>query len=389
MEFSPIPTSNDHVTSNHVSASLDDRSRQRLLGIDVARAVAIGGMACIHFLIIVTMFGRESALNEQLLKWLSGRPATMFMILAGIGISLRCNHRAAHELRNVRGSLRRRGAFFLVVGLLNVLWWDGDILRVYGIGYIVASFFIQSSGRVLFIMAASCVATFLALFAVLDFERNWDFATLSYQNIWTIQGATLNLFFNGFRAVFPWMGLLFFGMWIGRRDMRDLKLARTAILVGLVIWVLAETTSMLLISEMSKAYPKLDREIVIALVGTESVPALPLFLLSSCGFVVAVVFGLIQVCEKFCDRKIVGWLAASGRMAFTWYILHIGLVLGFAACCVAMGPVPAVYGMVVTVAFMVGMTLVSNWYLRRYRFGPLEWVLRRVADGKAASVQLQ
>jgi len=384
MDMLPSSTTNEGVTESPETASLVDRSQRRLLGIDVARAMAIGGMACIHFLIIVTMLSHESEINDQVLKWLSGRPATMFMILAGIGISLRCHHRATSELRDVSGSLRRRGVFFFVVGLLNVLWWDGDILRVYGIGYIVASFFIQSSGRMLLVMAASSVATFMALFAVFDFERNWDFATLSYQNIWTIQGATLNIFFNGFRAVFPWMGLLFFGMWIGRRDLRDRKLARTAIVAGLVIWGLAETASMLLVTELSKAYPKLEREIVVALVGTESLPALPLFLLSSCGIVTAVVFGLIQVCEKFRERKIVVQLAAPGRMAFTWYILHIGLVLGFAVSCVAIGDVPAVYGMIVTLAFVLGMILVSNWYLSSHRFGPLEWFLRRVADGNAA-----
>ena len=365
-----------------VAGSSRKQPSNRVFGIDVARAVAITGMACIHFLIIVEMFGIESATITQILRLLSGRPATMFMILAGVGIGLRCLDRDRDKTHDISRSLRRRGMFFLLVGMLNVLWWDGDILRVYGVSYLVASFCLQSSNRRILIFALSAVFIFLGLLAIFDFEQNWDFANLSYKNIWTLQGALLNLFFIGFRAVFPWIGLMFLGIWIGRRDLRDRRLANGAIVIGLVIWALAEITSTILVKKMLNAYPELDREIVIALVGTESLPALPLFLLSSGGMMVATIFVCVQICERYRESKMVEWLAAAGRMAFTWYILHIAFVLGFAGICIAFGPLPAVYGPVVSGGFVVLILVVSSWYLKKYKVGPLEWVLRRIADGK-------
>ena len=361
----------------------DSPTRQRIVGIDVARALAIMGMTCIHIFIVVSMFGIESRLIDGLLPVLSGRPATMFMILAGIGISLRCCNKLVDELQAVSSSLRRRGAFFLFVGLLNLVWWDGDILRVYGIGYFVASFFVRATNRILLGMAVSFIVIFLFMLGIFDFERNWNFENLEYQNIWTIQGAFANIFFNGFRAVFPWVGLLFFGMWIGRLDLLDRRVSRKAITLGLAVWAFAEISSAAIVSNVASAYPNLDPELIIALFGTDSLPALPLFLLSSCGLVIAIAFALFQICERWRYNRAITWVAAAGRMAFTWYIVHIAFVLGVAGYCIEIGPISPAAGFVVAAGFCLIMVVVSNWYLKKYASGPLEWLMRRVTDNRA------
>jgi len=46
---------------------------------------------------------------------------------------------------------------------------------------------------------------FATMVFVIDFETNWDFATLDYCDLWTLGGGALNLFYNGFRAVLLWV----------------------------------------------------------------------------------------------------------------------------------------------------------------------------------------
>ena len=54
-----------------------------------------------------------------------------------------------------------------------------------------------------------------------DYGKNWDWETMTYHRLWTPGRAVRNLFYDGFRSVFPWTGLLFYGIWLGRLDLRD------------------------------------------------------------------------------------------------------------------------------------------------------------------------
>lgn len=55
----------------------------------MARSIAIGGMALVHFVMVLSANQMDSSVLSWLFERLSGRPAMVFMILAGIGVSLR------------------------------------------------------------------------------------------------------------------------------------------------------------------------------------------------------------------------------------------------------------------------------------------------------------
>jgi len=121
----------------------------------------------------------------------------------------------------------------------------------------------------------------------------------------------------------------------------------------------------------------MDTETVKALFDTESMPALPLFLLASGGEAVAVVASCVGLSGEGPPRF---WqpLAATGQMALTWYFLHIVLGLG---AIVALGvvnsqplPVAAGFG----VGFFAIAVLASYVWNRTFRYGPLEWVMRKI-----------
>jgi uncharacterized membrane protein YeiB len=71
-------------------------------------------------------------------------------------------------------------------------------------------------------------------------------------------------------------------------------------------------------------------------------------------------------------------LVATGQMAFTWYFAHLVLL----ALIAVMGwqqTKPPWFGMACGLVFFIGCTVASAIYKRRWKHGPLEWLMRRTA----------
>jgi uncharacterized protein len=122
----------------------------------------------------------------------------------------------------------------------------------------------------------------------------------------------------------------------------------------------------------------MDAETVKALFGTESMPALPLFLLASGGTAVAVTALSVRLAEAWPSGL---WrpLAATGQMALTWYFTHIVVGLGGV---VALGLVSSQRLAVATgcgVGFFGVAVLISWLWKMAFQHGPLEWVMRKIA----------
>jgi uncharacterized protein len=278
----------------------------------------------------------------------------------------------------VRRTLVRRGLFLLVVGFLNLTIWPGDILRVYGVSLLIASLLLIAPSRRLLGLAAAFAIVFATLVVVGDFEKNWDWRTLTYHNLWSVSGIIRNLFYDGFRSVLPWSGFVLYGMWLGRLDLADRRVNRRVLGIGATVAVAAEVTSRLLVSHFV-AQPAVgwDAETVHALFGTESMPALPLFLLAAGGTATAVIALCVRA-TSWSNRSLRP-LVATGQMALTWYFAHIVLGLGLLVALGLVGtetlPMAAGYGLL----FFGGAVIVSWGWKAIFRHGPLEWLMRKVA----------
>jgi uncharacterized membrane protein YeiB len=317
------------------------------------------------------------------LRLLDGRAAAIFMVLAGVGLSLRSSRAMAAEdplaASQVRRTLILRGLFLLVVGFVNLLIWPGDILRVYGVSLLLAAGLISASNRRLLFIALGFALGFVLLLLALDYDKNWEWATMTYHRLWTPQGVVRNLFFDGFRSVFPWTGLLVFGMWLGRRDLRGRATNTRIVLIAACVALLGELISWLSLSYFRTHPHGMDAGTIMALFGTESMPPLPLFLMSSGGTAVVVIGLSIRVAEALPSGPWLRPLAAVGQMALTWYFGHILVGLGVieASGRAASEPLPVAEGC--GAVFFVLAVLTSWLWKRRFRQGPLERVMRAVA----------
>lgn len=356
----------------------------RVVGYDLARSLALLGMIVVHFSLVAAADRDSPAWLAGILTLLDGRAAATFVVLAGVGITL-MSRRAVRDadataLAEVRNTLVRRGVFLLALGFINLTIWPGDILRVYGVSLLVASRLLLASGRRLLTLAAGFALAFAVLVVLAgDFEKNWDWQTLTYRNLWTPTGVFRNLFYDGFRSVLPWTGFVLFGMWLGRIDLTESRTGLRVALAAFGVAVSAEFASRLLVTQLL-AHPAdgLDAETVKALFGTESMPALPLFLLAAGGTATAVIALCVRVSTAWPSRA---WrpLVAAGQMALTWYFAHIVVGLGLLVALGIAGteplPVAAGYGCL----FFAGAVLASSAWKSVSRQGPLEWAMRRVS----------
>ncbi len=355
----------------------------RLAGFDVARSLAMLGMMVVHFSLVGAAERTGPGWLVAVLGLLDGRASATFVTLAGVGVTLMTRRAVASgepaRLAAARRALGVRGVVLLALGFVNLTIWPGDILRVYGVSMFVAALLVTASNRALLAGACGFAAAFALAVCLGDFERNWDFATLTYRNLWTPAGVLRNLFYDGFRSVLPWTGFVLYGMWVGRLDLANPCVGRRVIAVGAAVAAMAETASRLLVRSLSAAPPAgLDAEGVRALFGTESMPALPLFLLAAGGTATAVVAACVRL-----TSALPGWvwapLAATGRMALTWYFAHIVFGLGTLEAAGAVGTMPLTTAAGWGVAFFVLAVAVSwAWQSLGLR-GPLEWAVRKLA----------
>lgn len=358
---------------------MNGNQKGRISGFDLARSLAILGMVLVHFALVAATDHASPAALGLIVRLLDGRAAATFVVLSGIGMTLMTQRIAPHDFiarRNTSRTLFRRGLFLLALGFLNLTIWPGDILRVYGVSLMLASRFFDASARTLLGIAVGCVIGFIVLMGLLDFSRNWDWESMTYHGLWTAEGIVRNLFFDGFRSVFPWTGLVFYGMWLGRLDLTDRRMNNRVLFAALTVVVIVETVSAIALAQLRQA--GFDQELVYWL-GTESMPTLPLFLLAAGGSATLV----IAVCVRITSRSSAALtpLIATGRMALTWYVSHIVLGLGtiVALDLVTAVSLPLAFGFGLT--FFLFAMIVSTLWKSRFRYGPLEAVMRRITDG--------
>ena len=347
----------------------------RILGYDLARALAICGMILVHFGLVMGGETPTPGWPALILRCLDGRPAALFVILAGVGITLRSSRAATAD--DPRRVLVRRGLFLLAVGFVNLTIWPGDILRVYGVSLILAAFLLRASGRTLLILAVAFELAFIGLFLCVDYERHWDWSTLTYHGLWTRAGIVRNLFYDGFRPVIPWAGLLVLGMWIGRLDVTRAAVRRRMFACGVGMMLAVEIGSRVILSYALAHRGGVSESNLRDWLETGSMPPLPLFVLTTTGWALAVIALGLAVGVRRPQSTAVRALVATGQLALTWYVGHIllGAVLVHFAGWHRFDSLPL--SLLAGVSLFTLMVLTSALAKRRWRTGPMEWLLRR------------
>ena len=209
--------------------------RARLVGLDVARCLALLGMVAAHVLDTRTPSG---ALTWH--AWLvAGRAAALFAVLAGVSLVLMSRRTSAAGLV-ARAVLI--AAWGLVLGELDS--GLAVILTYYGVLFLLGLPFLRLGARALFgwacvwMVVGPVVSQLLRPHLPVRGAASPDFGQLAHPG-----HLFSELLFTGYYPCLTWLAYLLLGMAIGRCDLRARSVHAGLVLVGLSVAFLAFVVS--------------------------------------------------------------------------------------------------------------------------------------------------
>lgn len=354
---------------------------ERIFGYDVARAFAIFGMILVNYKVVMTADGSGPDWLAFTTGLFEGRAAAIFVILAGVGISLASRRERAsgdpQALFNARKILWKRAAFLFVVGMLYLPIYSGDILHFYGLYIAIGALALSASGRWLWGSVAAFVIAFSALILCFNYEAEWDFTTLEYEGLWTPLGMIRNLFFNGLHPVIPWTAFLLAGMWLGRRDMSDSSVSKRVFLIGAGVALVAELLSWVLVEALTARASADSAEAIRAVFGTDMLPPVPLYMLAAGGTAFAIIALCVRLSQRFGHLRLHRALVATGQLSLTIYVAHVVLGMGILDIFGRLENRSLGFAVTSAVAFFALSVAYSDKWRKHFSRGPLEWAMRR------------
>ena len=197
----------------------------RILGLDVARGLAILGMAGAHIGDTRTFDWGDPGTWSDLVN---GRSSILFAVLAGVSIALMTGRSALPDrerLPYLRLSLIGRGAVIFVIGLaLEMLNTPiAVILTLYGLIYVAVIPFLRWRPWQLLTAAAVLALIGPALLAFLGAVALHPF------------GAGIGFVLYGSYPITVWMALVLGGMALGRLHVERIRTAVAALAVGILL----------------------------------------------------------------------------------------------------------------------------------------------------------
>jgi uncharacterized protein len=327
---------------------------------------------------------------------------TIFSLLFGLGFGIQLA-RARSRGDEVVPTYARRLMVLLAIGLLHkFVLWGGDILTLYAIfGFALLLARDWSDRRILIVglIVALAALPVDALFKFLSdaplpgWPPGWDTAMLaamagdSYAEVFRLNAQyEIYRHLHDILPQFAFLGIFLLGFWTARKGYLHDVAAHRRPLRKVCVWGLAVGLLMTVAAMAGFALSGLG--------GGDAPSALPwwmpfsglawstAFLALACAYAA----GFALLFQRPSWRRILQAFSPVGRMALTNYLLQTVIALwlfygyipgpGWSGQVGPVGLVPILIG-------VFGAQIVfSAWWLRRYRFGPMEWLWRSLTYGR-------
>jgi uncharacterized membrane protein YeiB len=357
---------------------------QRVTGFDLARALAIFGMVIVNFKIAMNAEIGNSLLIS-FAKLFEGRASALFVILAGVGVTLLTKKATTSAgslfIIKSRISLIKRGLLLIAIGLIYTPIWEADILHFYGFYFLIAAVTFMLNDKLLLLISAVITLIFPVLMLLFNYEQNWSWSTLTYENLWSFDGMIRHIVFNGFHPIFPWAAFLIFGMWLGRQDLSQSLIRNRLLAVSITTLAVTESSFYFLRAALGDGSALgMTTEEVTFLFSTSIIPPLPQYIVSAGSSAVIVLVGCLYFSERFSESKLNKWLIKTGQLSLTLYVAHIIVGMGFLELIGRLENQTIDFSLLSAFIFCVCGIGFSAVWLKYFKVGPLEWLFRKVAS---------
>lgn len=232
--------------------------RERLVGIDVARCLALLGMVSTHVLVPFTDEGGISWAQDLA----GGRAAALFAVLAGVSLALLSGRRTPPTGQARRVAVRSLALRALLIAAIGLTLGHLDsglavILAYYGLMFLLALPFLGLRAPWLALLSAA----WLVAVPVLSHQLRPELPVARGANAaWDqLSEPTLllgELLLTGYYPALPWLAYVFAGMAIGRSN-----LARRAVQAGLLVGGVALAIAATRVSDVLTADRFSEREL--------------------------------------------------------------------------------------------------------------------------------
>jgi len=363
--------------------NLRQEATKRIIGVDVARALAVIGMIIVNFKIA---FGDQGSTAYKLFASIfEGKAAATFVVLAGVGMALMSNNaiknNAKIKIRNTRIRIGKRALLLFVIGLLYTPIWIADILHFYGIYMLITLFLISSSRKLIFNFGLSLIFIYPLLMLFWDYDIGWNFETFVYSDFWSVSGFFRNLFFNGFHPVIPWTSFMLLGLWFGKQDLSDERFIKKSIWVSISVFIVMLLVSKILIAVLSEG-SQINLLELKQVLGTSPMPPLPIYMISGSSIAIFIISISILIARKWENNFIIVALTKTGQLALTFYVAHVVIGMGIIEFInpEKMGKYPIAFSIIYALLFSVFCVLFAVMWTKYKKTGPLEWVMRKLTS---------
>jgi uncharacterized protein len=388
---------------------------ERVDTIDILRGLALFGILAAN---IRSFSGPASAYGTPHLFWpglydrlaqlfidtfVQGKFINIFCFLFGVGFAVQFDRALARGAK-FRGRFAWRMTLLVLLGLVHgVLVWFGDILLPYALCGLVLLLFANRSNRTLAIFAT----IFLLVMPVLTTGRFFAarrgnnppapspasrtaqilqdakvYETGSYMRVTEQRLGDVITYNWGFLHYSAWnlLGLFLLGMLAWRKRFfhpapESLPRYRQWMFAGFAFGITSNVAVQAYRWIVRGTTPSFDgTRYVFALMASFALPFLSL------GYVLLV----ILICQSEAMRARLQRFGAVGRTALTNYLMQstVGtlIFLGYGLG-LFYGEAGPAWLIPLTIVMYTAQLYLSPWWLKRYRFGPVEWAWRRMTYG--------
>jgi len=401
---------------------------ERIQIVDILRGFALFGILLVNMAIFSHPFQTvlfpadpEMPWHDWAATWLihflaEGKFYALFSLLFGLGMILLMERIEARGRKFAPFYMRRLLALLLIGIVHAFLIWPGDILIIYALLGFPLLLFRKAKPRTLLIWAVILIALPLLFYVAAtglvaigsttpegaqqiqqgfdqagenfraELERasqvypTGNFIEITNQRIadYLSMGLT-SIFALGFNI----LAIFLVGAWFGKRRIFNDLAAHRPFFRRLLVWgLMIGLTGNAIYATLIMGVPRYDLsvELLIATVG-QSIGA-PLLMLA---YVSAIC--LLALRPAWGRRLQV--LAPVGQMALTNYLLQsiISTTIFYGYGLALFGQVGAAWGIVLSIAIYSLLIPFSHWWMRRFLYGPAEWLWRSMTYWKVQPIR--
>ncbi|MEH7123662.1 DUF418 domain-containing protein [Bacillus sp. JJ1773] len=384
--------------------------KDRIVTLDVIRGFAILGI----FLVNMPSFtgsefmvytGVDKTIRMLLDMFIQTKFYTIFSFLFGLGFYIFMK-RAEARGEKVFRLFSKRLLALLLFGILHLVFlWEGDILHSYAlIGFFLLLFYRRKAKTVLiwglilislfqFITGASALFAYIGeqfdeslnISGQLQMERMEEgekkieaYTSLSYPELlqWRVPNELKEIIMNEPFVIPDVLGMFLLGLYAGKINLfrRVTELKRRLRIIQLITLLLSIPP----LAAIIFSYSKLEEVVFMHSLGNY-------FYLHFSGFTLSIFYivTIALLLEKQNWQRLLNPFRYVGQMALTNYLFQtfFGVIVfyGFGL----FGQISLAMGLLYSLIFYCVQIIFSHLWLKKFQFGPFEWLWRVMTYGKA------